>query len=86
MKQLLKYSFDDEPVRKFCLDLSVKRIEVHFSGYHDLVKNILIEVPCIWVIESWEDAKCKVGEGSKLFDLYDVIGVFKLMISELRSI
>ena len=32
MKHKLNYSFDDEPVSKFCYDLDNKKIEVQFKG------------------------------------------------------
>ena len=37
MEKKLEYSFDDEPVSKFCYDLGGKKIELHFKGYYDLI-------------------------------------------------
>lgn len=58
MEKVLEYSFDDEPVSKFCYDLENKKIEVHFKGYFDLIKDEYIEKYCIWIIENWKEAKC----------------------------
>lgn len=38
MKRKLEYSFDDEHVSKFCYDIENKKLEIHFTGYSDLIK------------------------------------------------
>ena len=75
-----EYSFDDEPVTKFCYDLNNKRIEVYFSGYYDLIKNVPIDASCIWTIENWEHAKCRVGNEQKLYDLNKTMGIFTIIL------
>jgi hypothetical protein len=80
MEKKLEYSFDDEPVSKFCYDLDNKRIEVYFKGYYDLNKDIYIEAPCIWILENWEYAKSRIGDEHKLNDLNKNIGVFNLIL------
>lgn len=80
MEKKLEYSFDDEPVSKFCYDLDNKKIEIHFKGYYDLIKNAYIEAPCTWVLESWDYGKSRIGDEIKLYDLNKVIGVFSLIL------
>lgn len=80
MENKLEYSFDDEPVSKFCYDLDNKKIEVHFKGYYDLIKDMYIENPCIWVLENWDYAKSRIGDEQKLYDLNKHIGVFGLIL------
>ena len=80
MEKKLKYSFDDEPVSKFCYDLDTQKIEVHFRGYYDLTKDTYLDDPCIWVIENWEYAKCTLGDEQKRYDLNKHIGVFSLIL------
>jgi hypothetical protein len=80
MKRKLEYSFDDEPVSKFCYDLDNKKIEVHFRGYSDLIKNTYLDVPCIWIIENWKYAKSRIGDDMKLYDLNQHIGIFSLIL------
>lgn len=65
MKKKLDYSFDDEPVSKFCYDLDNNRIEIYFKGFFDLLKEKYVEKPCIWLIENWEEAKSKIGDDTK---------------------
>lgn len=80
MENKLDYSFDDEPVRKFCYDLYNKKIEVHFSGYHDLIKSEYKDTPCVWVIENWNYANSIMGDGQNLYSLDKHIGIFSLML------
>lgn len=80
MEDKFVYSFDDEPVSKFCCDLDGKKIEVHFKGYYDLIKDVYVESPCIWVLENWEYAKSRIGDDPKLYDLKNHIGVFSLIL------
>lgn len=80
MEYKLNYSFDDEPVSKFCYYLECKKIEVHFKGYFDLQKDRYMEVPCIWTIENWKEAKCKIGDDTKLYDIDKSIGIFSLIL------
>jgi len=80
MERKLEYSFDDEPVTKFCYDLDNKKIEVHFRGHYDLIKDTYIDAPCIWIIENWEYAKSTVGDEQKRDDLNKHIGVFSLIL------
>ena len=80
MENNLYYSFDDEPVSKFCYDIDNKRVETYFKGYYDLNKDAYTEMPCIWIIENWKDAKSKLGDEQKLYDLNKHIGVFSLIL------
>jgi len=82
MENKLFYSFDDEPVSKFCYDISNQRIEVHFTGHYDLQKenNNFITGPCIFIIENWKEAKSKIGDDNKLYPLNNHIGVFSMIL------
>lgn len=80
MENKFEYSFEDEPVNKFCYDIDTQKIEVHFSGYYDLVKDEYIEAPCIWIIENWKFAKSTVGDEQKRYDLNNHIGIFSLIL------
>lgn len=80
MDNKLKYSFDDEPIDKFCYDLKNKKIELHFSAYYDLADDVYMEKPCVWVLENWEYAKSRVGDELKLYDLNKHIGVFRMIL------
>ena len=80
MDKKLEYSFDDEPVSKFCYDLERKKINVHFKGYFDLLKEEYMETPCIWTIENWKEAKCKIGDNIKLDEIDKSIGIFSLIL------
>ena len=80
MENKLEYSFDDEPVNKFCYDLDNKKIEAHFKGYYDLIRDEYIETPCVWVLENWKYAKIKIGDEQKLYDLNMHIGIFGLIL------
>lgn len=80
MEKKLTYSFDDEPVSKFCYDLDNKKIEVHFNGYHDLTRDMYVEKPCIWVLENWEYAKSRPGDEPKLYDLSNHAGIFSMIL------
>lgn len=39
-----------------------------------------MEVPCIWTIENWKEAKCKIGDDTKLYDIDKSIGIFSLIL------
>jgi len=81
MKDKLEYSFDDEPVSKFCYDASNKKIEIHFTGYYDLLKeNSFIDRPCTFVIANWKEGKSKSGDESKLYDMNHHIGIFSMIL------
>ncbi|KAB2916134.1 MAG: hypothetical protein F9K23_08470 [Bacteroidetes bacterium] len=80
MKKKIGYSFDDERVCKFCYDLDNKKIEVHFGGHYDQVKDEYIDAPCIWIIEDWEYAKCMLGDEQKRHDLNKYISIFSLIL------
>lgn len=57
-----------------------KKIEVHFTAYFDLKKNEDLEQPCTFIIESWKDAKSKIGDEEKLYELNKHIGVFHMIL------
>ena len=80
MEMKLEYSFDDEPVVKFCYDLENKKIEVHFKGYYDLIRDVYMKIPCTWVLENWVYAKSKVGDEQRLYNLNNQIGIFSLIL------
>jgi hypothetical protein len=80
MESKLEYSFDDEPISKFCYDLDNKRIQVYFKGYHDLIRGLSIDSPCVWVIENWEDAKLTVGDEQKRCDISKHVGIFSIIL------
>ncbi len=77
----LTYSFDDEPVRKFCFDSEATRIEVGFSRYFDSVAGEYVESPCSWVVEHWEYARSKLSSQVEFDDLEDHLGIFGLLLS-----
>jgi hypothetical protein len=81
MKKKLEYSFDDEVVSKFCFDMDNKKIEVHFTGYFDLMKDEYFDKPCVLVIESWLDAKSKFHSGIKYDRLEMHLGIFSMILS-----
>ena len=78
MENKLKYSFDDEPISRFCYDN--KRIEIHFKGHYDLIKDVYVEGGCIWTLKDWIYAKSKIGDEQQLHDLNRHIGVFSLIL------
>jgi hypothetical protein len=80
MENKLEYSFDDEPVDKFSYDIKKKRIEVYFSDYFDEMKNHYFEIPCVFIIEDWEDAKSKIGDDLKCYDLDKHMGIFSMIL------
>ena len=80
MEKKLEYSFDDEPVSKFCYDLDNKKIEVHFKGYYDLKKDSYVDASCIWVLENWECATSRIGDDQRKFDLNKQLGIFSLIL------
>jgi hypothetical protein len=80
MEKKLEYSFDDEPVSKFCYELECKKIELNFKGYFDLLEDKYKETPCIWTIENWNEAKCKIGDDAKLYEIEKSIGIFTLIL------
>lgn len=60
MERKLEYSFDDEPISKFCYDLETQKIRVHFRGYYDLIKDAYIDAPCIWFLYNWQYVKVEL--------------------------
>lgn len=80
MKNKLVYSFDDEPVSKFCYDLDNNKIEIYFKGYFDLAEDKYMEKPCIWSLENWKEAKSKIGDDTKFYDLTKNLGIFNLIL------
>jgi hypothetical protein len=80
MKNKLVYSFDDEPVSKFCYDLDNNKIEIYFKGYFDLREDKYIEKACVWYIEDWKEAKSKIGDDTKFYDLTKSVGIFSLIL------
>lgn len=80
MKTKLEYSFDDEPVQKFCYDLGSKKIEIHFNGFYDLNQDKYIKSPCVWSIGNWVYGKSKIGDDQKTYDLTKHMGVFSLIL------
>ena len=80
MERKLEYSFDDEPVSIFCYELECKKIVVHFKGYFDILKDKYMETPCVWTMENWNEAKCKIGDDAKLYDIDKSIGIFSLIL------
>ncbi|WP_158861613.1 hypothetical protein [Lunatibacter salilacus] len=80
MKNKLAYSFDDEPVSKFCCDLDNNKIEIYFKGYFDLIEDKYIEKSCVWSIENWKEAKSRIGDDTKLYDLTKSVGIFSLIL------
>ena len=80
MENKFEYSFDDEPVSKFCFDIENKKIEIHFAAYNDLLKNKYIEEPCVFRIENWLDAKSKFRDEEKLYELNKHIGIFQMIL------
>lgn len=80
MEKKLYYSFDDEPVSKFYYEIDKNKIEIYFNGYFDINKDMYIEKPCVWTIENWKEAKCKIGNDLKLYNLNNSISIFNLIL------
>ncbi|EHQ44025.1 hypothetical protein [Myroides odoratus] len=80
MKKKIEYSFDDEPISKFCYDLDTQKIEINFRGYYDLIKDVYINASCIWVLKDWEYAKIKVGDDPNRYELANHLGIFSLIL------
>lgn len=76
----MKYSFDDEPVCKFCIDLKNKKIEMYFNSYFNITENEEINQPCIFVIENWKNAKSKIGDEERMYDLNHHLGIFSIIL------
>jgi hypothetical protein len=74
------YSFDDEPVRKFCYDIENNKIEVHFSSCFDNANNQNYDQPCVFVIEKWKEAKSKIGDDEKQYEINKHIGIFSMIL------
>jgi hypothetical protein len=81
MDNKLEYSFDDEYATKFCYDVENKKIEIHLTGYSDLIKNERIDKPCIWIIENWTKAKSKLSSESIYTDLENNLGIISMVLS-----
>lgn len=45
-----------------------------------MIKDAYIDVPCVWVLESWKYAKSTVGDEQKRYDLNKHIGIFSLIL------
>jgi hypothetical protein len=80
MEKKIFYAFDDETVSKFCYDLNLKKIELHFEAYFDILKNESVEEPCVWTIENWKEAKSAEGDNPKLYSIEKNISIFYLII------
>ncbi len=81
MTNKLDYSFDDEPVSKFCYSLDSKKIEVYFTGHYDLRKeDSFIEAPCVFIIENWVKAKSRVGDEEQFYSLDKHMGIFSIIL------
>ncbi len=78
MTKIFKYSFDDEPVSKFSYDFINKRLEISFSGYYE--NQNLIEKPCIFIIENWQEARCKIGDEEKSYYLNNQLGIISIIL------
>ncbi|MEO6302269.1 MAG: hypothetical protein ABIP51_03745 [Bacteroidia bacterium] len=77
----IEYSFADEVASKFCYDMDNKKIEIHFTGYLDLINKKHVENLCVLIIDNWKNAKCKV-DGEKKFDKLDKhIGIISMILS-----
>lgn len=80
MNNQLNYSFDDEPVVKFCYDIQNKKIEIYFDRYFDLEKNIFVESKCVLIIEKWQNAYSMLSQIEKKHELNRHIGVFSMIL------
>lgn len=79
MEKEFIYSFDDEPVTKFCYSLVNRRIEIHFDAYYEV--DGYIERPGTLIIENWKDAKSKIATEEKWCELDAHMGVFTIILS-----
>ena len=80
MQNKLDYSFDDELVSKFCYDIDNKHIEVHYTGfYNSQSEDTLLDQKCALIIENWKDAKSKIGDQEKYYELNKHIGIFRMI-------
>jgi hypothetical protein len=80
MHNKILYSFDDQIASKFCYDIDNKKIEVSFEGYSDLIKNEFINTSCTFIIENWKDAKSKMVDEQKKYELNKYIGIFSMIL------
>lgn len=78
MTNEFKYSFDDEPVRKFSYDLTNKKLEISFSGYYE--GQDLLDKPCIFTIKNWKDSSCKVGDEEKHHPINSQLGIISMIL------
>jgi len=78
MNKVFKYSFDDEPVNKFSYDFYNKKLEIYFSGYYE--NESLIEKPCIFIIQDWQDAKSRNGNEEKFCLLNNQLGIISMIL------
>ena len=69
------YSFDDESVTKFSYDLVNKRIEIHFIGYFDEIKDKYFDVPCAFIVENWIEAISQIFDYKRSFPLNHNLGI-----------
>jgi len=80
MNRELAYTFDDEPVSKFCYNLDVQKIDIHFEGYYDIIKDADIDTPCTWTIKDWEYAQSALGDEQKRYHINKHMGIFRLIL------
>jgi len=76
MKHKLSYSFDDVSVSKFCYDLKRKVIQVYFDDFFDLQIEDYMGIPCIWTIQNWKEAKCRIEVDTKFYRIEERMGIF----------
>lgn len=80
MEDTLGYSFDDEPVSKFCYDIDNETLEIHFNGYYNIIRDKYLETPCVWTLHNWDYAKIKIGDDDRRCDLNMHLGIFSLIL------
>jgi hypothetical protein len=80
MEKTFWYSFDDEPVIKFCYYTKEKRIELHFAGFYDLKMNPhFIDKNCVFIIENWKEGKSKIGD-DQYYNLEKNMGILNMVL------
>jgi len=81
----IEISFSDIPVSKFCYDIDGKKIEIYFPGYYDVQSGDYVEQNCCCVISNWKEAKSKVYNDDRFFNLDKHIGIFSLLLHIVHS-
>ncbi len=78
LDQFKIYSFDDEPVIRFCSDLNNKEIKLYFSAYYN--KGNYVERKCIFSISDWSDAYIQINRLEKKYSIENALGIISMIL------